>query len=137
MPIESQFWNSLMAIVMFALYHHLRDIFSINMHDLDHELQNSTRSNVNMPIESQCRTFYLMAVVMFALVTIYEIFTVEICMTLTLHFRMRQGQMHIGYINRKPIFDFLCWQLVIFALSVTVCEIISLLISHNGIDLNL
>ena len=49
------------------------------------------RSNVNMPIESQCRTFYLTALVMFAIV--YGIFEIEICMAVILTFRMDQGQM--------------------------------------------
>ena len=53
--------------------------------------------NVNMPIESQSRTFYLMILawlVMFALsATIYEKFEVEICMTLIFTFRIGHGQM--------------------------------------------
>ena len=47
-----------------------------------------------MAIESQYRSIDLMAIVMFALYfTIYEIFAVEIRMTLTMTFRIGQGQM--------------------------------------------
>ena len=35
----------------------------------------------NMPIESECRTFYLMPLVLFSLsATVYEVFEIEICM---------------------------------------------------------
>ena len=48
------------------------------------------RSDINKSIES----FLLMANVMFAIfVTIYEIFVVEICMTLNLIFRMERYDM--------------------------------------------
>ena len=51
---------------------------------LELDLDNGTRLSVNMPIERQCWTFYYMVIVMFALyVTVYEIFAVELCLTLT------------------------------------------------------
>ena len=57
-----------------------------------------------------CWTYYLMALVIFNLsATIYEIFWIEICMTLTLTFIMGQGQMvKCKYTNRKSTGDFLC-----------------------------
>ena len=49
-----------------------------------------------------------MEVVMFALsITVYEIFAVDICMTLTLTFGMGYGHTQIIYANRKPKKDFL------------------------------
>ena len=51
----------------------------------------STKVKCKLCQSSQCRTFYLMVIVMFAVsVTIYEIYTIEICARLT--FRMSQGQ---------------------------------------------
>ena len=48
-------------------------------------------------------TSYLMAILMFVLsVTILEIFTVKMCMTLTLTFKVGYGQI---YANHKPICD--------------------------------
>ena len=59
------------------------------MHDLDRDVLNGPRSNVNISIESQYATFYVLAVLMFASSgTVCEILTVEISMTLTLTFRM-------------------------------------------------
>ena len=47
-----------------------------------------------MPIESPYVTSYLLATVKFALdVTILEIFTVDVCITLALTFKVSQGQM--------------------------------------------
>ena len=47
-----------------------------------------------MPIESLCRTFYLMSIVTFALyVHICEILAAEICMILTITVTIDQGQM--------------------------------------------
>ena len=64
------------------------------MHGVDIELQNGIRSDINIPIESQSGTFYLMTMVMFALtITVNDIFTTEICMTLIVTFKIRQGQM--------------------------------------------
>ena len=66
--------------------YHLWDIFSRNMHNLDHYIWNGSRSNANMSFDWQCWTFYLMVLVLFAIsVTVYEIFEVEMCMTLTTH----------------------------------------------------
>ena len=62
------------------------------MRDLELNLDNGQRSNVNMSIERQYRHFYLMEMVLFAVyVTVYEIYAVEVCMILT--FRMGQSQM--------------------------------------------
>ena len=46
--------------------HHLRDIRNQNVFDLDIELWNEPRSNVNMSIESPNLTYDLMTIVMFA-----------------------------------------------------------------------
>ena len=63
------------------------------MHDLDHDISNRTRSNVNIQNESQRSTFYLMIIVMLVLyVTVYDICAVEICMTLTMTVRIGQGE---------------------------------------------
>ena len=70
-------------------------------------LQNGTRSNVNKPIESQQVTSYVLTVAIFVLsITIYEIFTAKICMTLTLTFTM--AMVKCKYTNRKPISNFQC-----------------------------
>ena len=64
------------------------------MHDFDFDHCNRPRSNVNMPIESQYRNFYFMVTVMLSLsVIIYEIFAVEICITLTMTLVIDQGKM--------------------------------------------
>ena len=64
------------------------------MHEIDLDLQNGPRSNIIMPIESHCVTFYFMTTVMFTLtINVYEKILAEICMTLTMTFRMGQGQM--------------------------------------------
>ena len=62
-------------------------------------------SNLNMQIKSQCRISHLMAFIMFAIsVTVYKIFTVKICVTLTLTFRISKGQTQIQHskANRRP-----------------------------------
>ena len=49
------------------------------MHDLGLDLDNGPRSNVNMAIVSQYRTFYLMVKVMFArAIIVHEIFAIKI-----------------------------------------------------------
>ena len=59
--------------------------------DLDLSNLELAKSDVYTPMESQCRTFYFIIVVMFDLsVTIN---TVEIYFKLTLNCRMGQGQM--------------------------------------------
>ena len=71
----------------------LFNIFGGIVHELD--LEKGPRSNVNMPMEMPYATFYLLlAIAMFALtVTICEKFVIEMCITLTLTFRMGHGQM--------------------------------------------
>ena len=72
-----------MAIVTF--------VPSVNIND--HDLNNMKLSNVNIMIERAYRGSYLMAIVTLApSVTIYGIFTFELCMTLTLAFRNSQCQ---------------------------------------------
>ena len=74
--------------------HHFQDIYCGNVHDLDLDLYNGPRSNVNMLNESPCMTCHLMAIVIFYLfLIISKIFVVEMCMTLTLTLRAGQGQM--------------------------------------------
>ena len=64
------------------------------MHDLDLDLQSWPRSNVNITIESQYATSYVLAMTMSVLsITVYELVTFKICMTLTFTFRMGLGQM--------------------------------------------
>ena len=54
-----------------------------------HVLWNESRSNVDMQIERSYVTSHVLAIAMFAIsVTFCEIFTGEMCMTLTLAFRM-------------------------------------------------
>ena len=87
--------SQLTAIVIFCLtLPHFQNICSRHMHDLDLDLQNASRSNVNMTIECQYMTSCLSALVMFFVsVAIFKIFTVEICMALTLTVIIGQGQM--------------------------------------------
>ena len=87
--------------------HRLRDINSQNV--LDADLWNGPRSNVNMPIERPHATFFVLAIAMFALsVTVCEILTVEMWMTLTLTFIW--AKVRCKYAIRKSTCDFLCWQ---------------------------
>ena len=76
------------------IFHHFQDIQCGNVHDPDLDLQNGPGSNINIPNESQYMTCYiLMAVVIFFVsLTIFKIFIVEMCMTLT--FKMGQGRMY-------------------------------------------
>ena len=60
--------------------HHFQAICCQNVQDLDYDLENGSRSNVNMPIESP----YM---------TISKIFIVKMCMTFILTYRMGQGQL--------------------------------------------
>ena len=56
-------------------------------------MKNGPRSNVNMPIEKTYATLYLLAIAVFALsVTICEEFTIEMCVTLALTFRIGQSE---------------------------------------------
>ena len=56
-----------------------------NVHDLDYDLENSSRSSVNIPIDSKEMTCYLMAIVIFAIAnTISQIFTFKIMRDLDL-----------------------------------------------------
>ena len=85
------------------------------------------------------RCDYVMSVIMFALyVTIYEMFAVELCMTLTMAFRMVQSSIWI-YDNRKPIYDFLfygngivfivCYRLRLYEIfAVKICIVLTLTI---------
>ena len=85
---------------------HFRDIHSQNVPDLNLVLQNGPRSNLNGPIESPYSTSYVMAIVMLALSSnVCEIFAAELCATLTLTFRMGQGQM---YANQITTWDYTC-----------------------------
>ena len=66
-------------------------------------LRPSVRPSARKPISD----FFYMAIVIFALsVTVYEIFTVKLCMTSTLTFKM--GKVQCKHTNRKPMSDFLC-----------------------------
>ena len=94
-----------MAIVMFAISVTVYEIFAVEIS------MTLTMAFIigqgYMPIESKCRTFYLMVKVMFSLhVTVCEIFAVEICITLA--FTMCQDQMiqwvkiKCKCVNQKP-----------------------------------
>ena len=64
------------------------------MHDIAVDLYVRPQSSVHMSIESQSRTLYLKAILMYALsVTVDDIFAVEICINLTVTFRMGKNQM--------------------------------------------
>ena len=53
-------------------------------HDLDLTFRKGLGRNVNLPIERPYMTFYIMAIVMFAIpVTICEIFTIKMRVTLS------------------------------------------------------
>ena len=83
-------------IVLFAPSVTITRYLQSKLHDLDHDLLNGPRLNVNISIDNPYTTFYMMAVATFAVsVTIYEIFAVEKRMTISLTFRMCQGQMRI------------------------------------------
>ena len=45
--------------------HHFHEFFCQCMHDLDYDLWNGPRSNVNMPIKNPYMTCYLMVIVFF------------------------------------------------------------------------
>ena len=73
--------------------HRLRDIANRNVYDLDPDLYNGPWLNVKMLIGRSHANFCVLAVAMFAMsVTVCEILTVEICMTLTVIFIIGQGQ---------------------------------------------
>ena len=74
--------------------------FCRNQIAIDLHLENWSRSNPNMSIEGQCITLYKMALLnVFHICYRYEIFGVEICMTLILTFRMGQEQMVVYQSN--------------------------------------
>ena len=65
------------------------EIFTIAMCMTLTDLKNMPRANVNMPIESPHMTFYMMAIVIFALsVAVYGIFAIKRRVALTLNFKM-------------------------------------------------
>ena len=71
-----------------------QDIISLNEHGLGLNLQNGPRSYVNIPNERPYTTFYVFPIAMFTIyITVSEILAVEMCMILTLTFRMVKGQM--------------------------------------------
>ena len=73
---------------------------------------------------------------MFALsVIVFEIFTIEICMTLTSTFRMGQDEMH-EYLSKVQYADSFVLAILMFAPTVTVCKIIMFKLP-NGLDSNL
>ena len=72
------------------IFQRLRDIDNKNMHDIDLDLQNGPRS---IAMESMCLYNCWQQLYVPYLSTICEILTVKICMTLTLTFRMGEGQL--------------------------------------------
>ena len=109
----------LMAIAIVTASFTISKIFAFGIRMTLTLLWNGSRSNINMSIERQCVTSYLTGMVIFLSITIFKIFTDEICndflfegnsnftlsitilkvftvkmcMTLTLTFRMGQCQM--------------------------------------------
>ena len=74
-----------------------------------------------MIIDNQYMIFYLTAIVFFP-VTIFKIFTAEICMSLTLTFKIGQGQMCIMSIESQYMTSDRM-TILIFVLSVTISKI--------------
>ena len=82
------------ATIIIVISVTINKIFSVKLHDLENDLQNGPRSNVNMPSESPYMTFSTMAIVLFHVsVTLYEIFTIKTFMILTLTLRVGEGRM--------------------------------------------
>ena len=46
--------------------HHIRNIHSRNVHDIDLDIQNGPKLNINIPIESPHATSYVLAIAIFA-----------------------------------------------------------------------
>ena len=84
------------------------------------------RSNVNLLFETSYATLYLLPIAMFAIVTVCEILTVEMCvtLTLTLTFRMVKGKMYICQLGR-PYATLYLLAIVMFAIPVAVLKILS------------
>ena len=82
------------ATVIFTSSVTISKIFTVEMcNDLDLDLYNWSKSNVDMPIEIPHMNCCSMSIVIDTLyVTISKIFIVEISMTLTLSFRMGQAE---------------------------------------------
>ena len=83
----------LMTIIMLALSDTISKIFAIKIvHDHDLDQCNRSRSNTTILIKSPNTTLYFMA--MFAIsVIISNLLAAKMCMTLTMAFRMIQGQL--------------------------------------------
>ena len=78
-------------------------------------------SNINIPMKIPFATFYLWAIAIFVIsVTVCEMLSVEICMTLTLTLRIGQ---HVNMPMKRPHSTF--YLLAMFVLSDTFCEIIT------------
>ena len=79
-----------------------------------------SRSNVDMLIESRYRPFYTMKIVMFTLCfTVWEIFSVDMCSTLT--FIMGQGQMQICQ-SKRHFLMVLQWYCLFYTSQFTRCS---------------
>ena len=139
-PIKIQYSNfQLNAIVMFYICYSLRDIYSQNMHALELSLYNGPRSNVNIQIKAirrppmcyqQQLLFYLSPFARDIHSRHLHDLGLAICMTLVSPFRMNKFKSK--YTNRQPVSSFLCVGNVMFALSVTVCEIITFSFSKRS-----
>ena len=101
---------------------------------LDLDLYNVPRSNLNMLIESLHATSYLMAIVMFVLsFTACTIFTVKVCMILTLTFRMNQDKKYNNFFfldQRKGSMRLYLLAITIFALFVNVCKLFTVEVQY-------
>ena len=76
--------------------HHFQAKFCQNVHDLDKDLKNGPRSNFNTSIENPYIISYWIAIVIVDwYFTISKIYAFGICTTLTLSYRIGQGQMKI------------------------------------------
>ena len=78
----------LLTIAMFVLSVNYCETDSGIIHDLDLDLYNRPRENVNMPNKRPYATVYLLAIA----ITICEKFAIEMFMTSTLTIRMCQCQ---------------------------------------------
>ena len=77
---------------IFPIYHHWPHIHNKNVHDFDLDLYNGNgpRWKVAMQIESPTMTFYIIAIVMCIIfVTLYDVFAIEVCLTLTMNLTFR------------------------------------------------
>ena len=93
-------------LIICHICHHIQGIWNRTVHDLDLDLYTRLWSHVTMPLERAFDGFYSTTILKFSLsATFNEIFTIKMCTTLTLPFRL--DQVKSEYVNGKPICDFM------------------------------